>query len=221
MTESTSIFQLISQASPMVMAIMLLLLLASFYGWCLIAVLEVRFWRANSQDKAFENMFWSGVDVKTLYQRLQASPLRFGLSAIFFDGFSEFLKLRQKGLSREQIISGTERMIRIAMNRQQHLLEKGSAVLATIGSVAPYVGLLGTVWGIMSAFLGLAQVEQATLASVAPGIAEALIATAMGLFAAIPAVVAYNRYTTRGEEVYEQRMLFAEELTAMLQREAK
>ena len=118
------------------------------------------------------------------------------------------------------MIEGTERILRVGLSRDQSRLEQGLSALASIGSVAPYVGLFGTVWGIMSAFIGLAQVEQVTLATVAPGIAEALIATAIGLFAAIPAVLAFNHYTAKGEEIYSGRALFSEEMVALLQRQS-
>lgn len=211
---------LILHASLVVKLVMLLLVMASVYGWYLIAKLEGVFRKAEQQDQHFEKVFWSGADLKTLYQNAQTKPDRQGLEAIFFDGFAEFLKLHQKNASKEEVIQGTERILRIALSRQQTHLEQGTPVLASIGSVAPYVGLFGTVWGIMNSFLGLSQTQQATLATVAPGIAEALIATAIGLFAAIPAVLAYNRYSARAEAVYQHRALFAEEMTALLQREA-
>jgi len=211
---------LILHASLVVKLVMLLLVAASVYGWFLIAKLERIFRQAEQQDQHFEKVFWSGADLKTLYQNAQTKPDRQGLEAIFFDGFAEFLKLHQKNASKDDVIHGTERILRVALARQQIRLEQGAPMLASIGSVAPYVGLFGTVWGIMNSFLGLSQTQQATLATVAPGIAEALIATAIGLFAAIPAVLAYNRYSARAEAVYQHRALFAEEMTALLQREA-
>ncbi|MEC7119966.1 MAG: protein TolQ [Pseudomonadota bacterium] len=220
MPTSMNPIDLILHASLVVKLVMLLLVMASVYGWYLIAKLEGVFRKAEQQDQHFEKVFWSGADLKTLYQNAQTKPDRQGLEAIFFDGFAEFLKLHQKNASKEEVIQGTERILRIALSRQQTHLEQGTPVLASIGSVAPYVGLFGTVWGIMNSFLGLSQTQQATLATVAPGIAEALIATAIGLFAAIPAVLAYNRYSARAEAVYQHRALFAEEMTALLQREA-
>ncbi|MFT5097753.1 MAG: biopolymer transport protein TolQ, partial [Psychrobacter okhotskensis] len=134
-------------------------------------------------------------------------------------GFSEYLRMHKKRQPKDDIIDGVERKLRVGLGRQQQLLESGLTTLASIGSVAPYVGLFGTVWGIMNAFLGLSQSEQATLATVAPGIAEALIATAMGLFAAIPAVLAYNHFTAKASRLYDSRALFCDEMTGMLQRE--
>ncbi|ONG41647.1 protein TolQ [Alkanindiges hydrocarboniclasticus] len=217
---SLNISDLILHASPVVQIVMLILFLASIYGWFLIAKLEMTFRKSNQQDSSFEKIFWSGADLKTLYKNAQTHPHRQGIESVFYEGFTEFLKLKKRQASREDTISGTERMLRVSLSREQNVLEQGASTLASIGSVSPYVGLFGTVWGIMNAFIGLAQVEQVTLATVAPGIAEALIATAIGLFAAIPAVLAYNRYSAKSEAVYQQRALFAEEMTALLQRES-
>lgn len=220
MPTSMNPIDLILHASLVVQLVMLSLVAASGYGWFLIVKLERIFKQAEQQDQHFEKVFWSGADLKTLYQNAQTKPDRQGLEAVFFDGFAEFLKLHQKNASKEEVIQGTERILRVALARQQTRLEQGTPMLASIGSVAPYVGLFGTVWGIMNSFLGLSMTQQATLATVAPGIAEALIATAIGLFAAIPAVLAYNRYSARAEAAYQHRALFAEEMTALLQREA-
>jgi biopolymer transport protein TolQ len=220
MPTSMNPIDLIIHASFVVKLVMLLLLLASVYGWYLIATLEQARRRAERDDQHFEKVFWSGAELKTLYQSAQTKPNRHGLEVVFYEGFSEFLKLRQKQASKEDVIAGTERMMRVALARQQTHLEAGTSTLASIGSVSPYVGLFGTVWGIMNSFLGLSQTQQATLATVAPGIAEALIATAIGLFAAIPAVLAFNRYSGRAEAIYQQRALFAEEMIGLLQREA-
>lgn len=220
MPTSMNPIDLILHASLVVKLVMLVLVLASVYGWYLIARLEQALRRAERDDQHFEKVFWSGAELKTLYQNVQTKPNRHGLEVVFYEGFSEFLKLRHKQASKEDIVTGTERMMRVALSRQQHALEDGTATLASIGSVSPYVGLFGTVWGIMNAFMGLSMVQQATLATVAPGIAEALIATAIGLFAAIPAVLAFNRYSARAEAVYTHRALFAEEMSGLLQREA-
>lgn len=217
---SLNISDLILHASPVVQIVMLILFLASIYGWFLIVKLEMAFRHSNQHDNSFEKIFWSGADLKTLYKNAQTHPHRQGIESVFYEGFTEFLKLKKRQASREDTISGTERMLRVSLSREQNVLEQGASTLASIGSVSPYVGLFGTVWGIMNAFIGLAQVEQVTLATVAPGIAEALIATAIGLFAAIPAVLAYNRYSAKSEAVYQQRALFAEEMTALLQRES-
>lgn len=218
-SNSLNISDLILHASPVVQLVMLILFLASIYGWYLIVKLELAFRKSTQEDKSFEKIFWSGADLKTLYKNAQTHPHRQGIESVFYEGFAEFLKFKQRNASKEDTITGTERMLRVALSREQNVLEEGSSTLASIGSVSPYIGLFGTVWGIMNAFIGLAQVEQVTLATVAPGIAEALIATAIGLFAAIPAVLAFNRYSAKSEAVYQQRALFAEEMTALLQRE--
>jgi len=195
------------------------LLLASLLSWVVIFRLSARLGSAKSFDEQFETWFWSGEDLAKLYQGVQGSPDRQGLEQIFYVGFSEYLRMHKKRQPKDDIIDGVERKLRVGLGRQQQLLESGLTTLASIGSVAPYVGLFGTVWGIMNAFLGLSQTEQATLASVAPGIAEALIATAMGLFAAIPAVLAFNHFTAQSARLYESRALFCDEMTGMLQRE--
>lgn len=213
------ITDLILQASPVVQLVMFLLLVASLYSWYLIAKLSMGFKKAQKQDKHFQKMFWSGATLDTLYNNAQLNSQRNGLEDIFYDGYAEFLKLQDRKASLAQKLDGTERILRVGLSRDQSLLEKGLGHLASIGSVAPYVGLFGTVWGIMNAFIGLAAVEQVTLATVAPGIAEALIATAIGLFAAIPAVLSFNHFTSMSENVYSDRALFAEEMVALLQRQ--
>ncbi|MEN2750831.1 protein TolQ [Psychrobacter sp. FBL11] len=219
MPESLNIIDLITQASLLVQIVMGLLLLASLVSWIIIFRLSARLGTAKNFDDQFETWFWSGEDLAKLYQGVQGSPERQGLEQIFYIGFSEYLRMHKKRQPKDDIIDGVERKLRVGLGRQQQLLESGITTLASIGSVAPYVGLFGTVWGIMNAFLGLSQTEQATLASVAPGIAEALIATAMGLFAAIPAVLAYNHFTAKSGQLYESRALFCDEMTGMLQRE--
>lgn len=219
MPESLNIIELITQASLLVQIVMALLLLASLVCWVMIFRLSSRLGTARSFDEQFESWFWSGEDLAKLYQGVQNSPDRQGLEQIFYVGFSEYLKMHKKRQPKADIIDGVERKLRVGLGRQQQLLESGLALLASIGSVAPYVGLFGTVWGIMNAFLGLSQTETASLAAVAPGIAEALIATAMGLFAAIPAVLAYNHFTAKANRIYDSRALFCDEMTGMLQRE--
>lgn len=219
MPESLNILQLIMNASFLVKVVMGLLLLASLVSWVIIFRLSARLGTAKSFDEQFETWFWSGEDLAKLYQGIQGSPDRQGLEQIFYVGFSEYLRMHKKRQPKDDIIDGVERKLRVGLGRQQQLLESGIATLASIGSVAPYVGLFGTVWGIMNAFLGLSQTEQASIASVAPGIAEALIATAMGLFAAIPAVLAFNHFTAKSGRLYDSRALFCDEMTGMLQRE--
>lgn len=213
------ITDLITHASSTVQFVMLLLLIASIYSWYLIAKLSISFKKAKKQDEHFEKMFWSGASLETLYNNAQLNSERHGLEDVFYDGYSEFQKLHQRRASSHQKLEGTERILRVGLSRDQSLLEKGLGHLASIGSVAPYVGLFGTVWGIMNAFIGLAAVEQVSLATVAPGIAEALIATAIGLFAAIPAVLAFNHFTSDSEAIYSNRALFSEEMMALLQRQ--
>jgi biopolymer transport protein TolQ len=217
---SLHISDLILQASPVVQLVMLVLVLASVFSWYLIAKLHMGYKKARQGDDHFQKIVWSGADLNTLYTNAQLNSKRDGLEDIFYQGLSEYLKLKKRQADTVPMIEGTERILRVGLSRDQGRLEQGLSALASIGSVAPYVGLFGTVWGIMSAFIGLAQVEQVTLATVAPGIAEALIATAIGLFAAIPAVLAFNHYTAKGEEIYSDRALFAEEMVALLQRQS-
>ncbi|OTG68157.1 protein TolQ [Acinetobacter sp. ANC 4470] len=216
---SLHVSDLILQASPVVQLVMLVLLLASLYSWYLIAKLHMSYKKAQADDEHFQKIFWSGAELNTLYNNAQLNSKRIGLEDIFYQGIGEFFKLKKYQATTQQTIDGTERILRVGLSRDQGGLEQGLGALASIGSVAPYIGLFGTVWGIMNAFIGLADVDQVTLATVAPGIAEALIATAIGLFAAIPAVLAFNHYTAKGETVYSDRALFAEEMVALLQRQ--
>ncbi|ATO19919.1 protein TolQ [Acinetobacter sp. LoGeW2-3] len=220
LASSLQVSDLILQASPVVQLVMLSLLLASLYSWYLIAKLYMGYKKAQAEDEHFQKIFWSGAELNTLYNNAQLNSKRTGLEDIFYQGLGEFLKLKKRNASTTQSIEGTERILRVGLSRDQGGLENGLGALASIGSVAPYVGLFGTVWGIMNAFIGLADVDQVTLATVAPGIAEALIATAIGLFAAIPAVLAFNHYTAKGEALYSDRALFAEEMIALLQRQS-
>lgn len=217
---SLHISDLILQASPVVQLVMLVLVLASLFSWYLIAKLHMTYKKARQGDEHFQKIFWSGAELNTLYNNAQVNSKREGLEDIFYHGLGEFLKLKKRHAETTPMLEGAERILGVGLSRDQGRLEQGLGVLASIGSVAPYIGLFGTVWGIMSAFIGLAQVDQVTLATVAPGIAEALIATAIGLFAAIPAVLAFNHYTAKGEEIYSERALFAEEMLALLQRQS-
>lgn len=219
LSDSINLISLITNASLLVQIVMGILLLASILCWVLIFRLSARLGTAKRQDQHFENWFWSGEDLAKLYQGIQNSPDRHGLANIFYVGFSEFLRMNKKRQPKDHIIDGVERKLRVGLGRQQQSLESGLAVLASIGSVSPYIGLFGTVWGIMNAFIGLSEASQVSLAAVAPGIAEALIATAMGLFAAIPAVLAYNHFTAKAAGIYDSRALFCDEMTGMLQRE--
>ncbi len=219
-----SILHLVTQASIPVQAVMLLLVLMSLWSWWLIFYKGARIKEAKREIKAFDEAFWGGSDLTSLYQRVKDGGERAigGAQAeVFAAGFREFVKQKkQANATKEVIVDGTRRALKVAVEREMDQLEHRLPGLATVASVAPYVGLLGTVWGIMNSFRGLASVGQATLAQVAPGIAEALIATAIGLFAAIPAVVAYNRYQAELERINTRLDTFAEEFLNILQRQA-
>ncbi|MCS6997398.1 MAG: protein TolQ [Casimicrobiaceae bacterium] len=219
-----SIVHLIAQASIPVQAVMLLLVLMSLWSWWLIFYKGSLIKQAKRRIRAFDDAFWSGSDLTALYQRVrdgQADAIAGAQAEVFVAGFREFVKQkRQANATKEAIVDGTRRALKVAVEREMDRLEHRLPGLATVASVAPYIGLLGTVWGIMNSFRGLASVGQATLAQVAPGIAEALIATAIGLFAAIPAVVAYNRYQAELDRINTQLETFAEEFLNILQRQA-
>ncbi|MDG4866938.1 protein TolQ [Guyparkeria sp. 1SP6A2] len=221
MNSEPSVVELITGASLPVQLVLIILLLASIASWALIIHKAGVYRRAVKGVRAFEGSFWAGGSLNEFYDRIsrEARP-REGHEAVFEAGFREFQRLRQaEGRSQAQIIDGVERAMRVAENRQIDQLEEGVPFLATVGSVSPYVGLFGTVWGIMSAFMNLGTMQSATLAAVAPPIAEALIATAMGLFAAIPAVIAYNRYTGRVDWLAGRYENFVDEFLGLLQRQ--
>jgi biopolymer transport protein TolQ len=220
-TVDLSLFHLVSNASFLVQMIMLLLLLASVASWTLIFSKWRELKTARVSMDQFEDRFWSGGDVAELHQKLTArKQLIKGAEQLFNVGFTSYLHiLKKKGASAGEVLDGTRRAMRVALNREADKLETSLPFLATVGSISPFVGLFGTVWGIMNSFRALGNVSQATLAMVAPGIAEALIATAMGLFAAIPAVVAYNRYVNEVERLINRYDNFLEEFTAILQRQ--
>ena len=219
--QDLSLFHLVLHASLPVQVVMALLLGASLMSWWFIFIKMFALKRALRVTDRFEREFWGGGDINAMYQRVAAEREDAGeMERIFEAGFREFMKLRrQTGLSLNVIIDGTRRAMRATYQRELDGLESHLSFLATVGSVSPYVGLFGTVWGIMLAFQGLATVAQATLAQVAPGIAEALIATAMGLFAAIPAVVGYNRYTHDIDRLANRMESFMEEFSNILQRQ--
>jgi biopolymer transport protein TolQ len=220
MTEPLSILGLISHASIPVQLVMLSLVAASVYSWSLIVKYRRVHSRAMRDLKDFEELFWSGADLSSLYQKSQHKEDLQGAEALFCTGFKEFMRLKQKGLNQESIMQGVTRAMRITLSQEQNRLEGKLPALASIASTAPYVGLFGTVWGIMTSFIGLAQVQQATLATVAPGIAEALIATAIGLFAAIPAVLAYNHFMANSDVLNNRYTMFADEFMGILHRES-
>jgi biopolymer transport protein TolQ len=220
-TQDLSFIHLISNASVLVQLVMGLLLLVSLMSWWYI-FLKLFAIRAEVRlTEEFEDAFWRNPDLNQLYQGAKSGRGDQGaLERIFAAGFAEFAKLKkQHGVDASAVMDGTRRAMRATYQREMDRLESHLAFLASVGSVSPYVGLFGTVWGIMNAFRGLANVGQATLAHVAPGIAEALVATAMGLFAAIPAVVAYNRYAHDIDRLATRFESFTEEFSNVLQRQ--
>ena len=221
-TTDMSLFTLLSGASLPVQIVMAVLLLTSLVSWWYIFIKVFTISRADKEAVDFEHIFWTGGDLNKLYEGVTAGRRKVqGLASIFEAGFKEYARLkRQGGLEVSDIMEGSRRAMRAAYNREMDELDAHLPFLASVGSVSPYIGLFGTVWGIMNAFRGLANVAQATLAHVAPGIAEALIATAIGLFAAIPAVIAYNRFAAGVDRLAVRYESFMEEFTNILQRKA-
>jgi biopolymer transport protein TolQ len=221
-TQDLTIVAMIVNASIVVKVVMGLLALASLYSWTYIFLKLFAIGRAKRQADAFEREFWGGTDLVGLYQRAAGGRyVAAGMERIFEAGFKEFLKLKGRaGADVSSLMDGTRRAMKATLQREMDSLESHLSFLATVGSVSPYIGLFGTVWGIMNAFRGLSSVAQATLAQVAPGIAEALVATAIGLFAAIPAVIAYNRFTHDIDRLAGRYESFMEELSNILQRQA-
>jgi biopolymer transport protein TolQ len=217
-----SALQLVLDASVVVQLVMALLLAASVSSWMIILRKRAELTRTRADADKFEDEFWAGGDLTALYRKLEANRSKvFGVASIFEAGFREFGRMRQHGaINADQIIEGSRRAMRAALLKETDRLEKSLSMLATIGSTSPYVGLFGTVWGIMSVFYSLGGTAQVTLAQVGPGISEALIATAMGLFAAIPAVIFYNRYADQVSRLELRYDTFVEELSTILQRSA-
>jgi len=222
MSEGLNPWELVRGASLIVQIVMGLLLLASIVSWSIMLRKRGELRRARADADRFEEVFWSGGDLTAMFRAIdQGRRITKGMEAIFESGFREFSRMRQQGgFGSAQLIEGSRRGMRVALLKESDRLEQSLSMLATVGSTSPYVGLFGTVWGIMNAFHGLGNVQQATLAMVAPGIAEALIATAMGLFAAIPAVIAYNRYADQVSRIELRYDTFVEELSTILQRHA-
>ena len=214
--------QLVLHASLPVQFVMLLLLAASIASWVIIFRKKRVLDRAEREADRFEERFWSGAELSKLYAGATERNRDIGgLEAIFEGGFREFNRIRQRrGVESRVQLEGAQRAMRASASRELDGLERNLEFLANVGSISPYVGLFGTVWGIMVSFQGLANVREATIATVAPGISEALIATAMGLFAAIPAVWAYNRFATRVERMSVRYDTFSEEFSSILQRQA-
>ncbi len=221
MSTELSFFSLVLKASPLVQLVMASLMLASIVCWTMIFDRSRVLKKARKAADAFEKRFWSGGDMGELYNQVGGSDSSSGLANIFYAGFQEFTRLRQHAdIEPMAVVEGARRAMHVALSREMDGLENNLSFLATVGSTSPYVGLFGTVWGIMNSFMALGSVKQATLSLVAPGIAEALIATAMGLFAAIPAVVAYNRYSNDVERLNGRYEDFLDEFTTILQRQA-
>jgi biopolymer transport protein TolQ len=225
MNESISIWSLILGATWPVQLVMLGLLSLSVLSWVIIVQKWLVINDADTEVFNFEKRFWSGMDLSQLYRdgtsKQKGNTAVIGMENLFRSGFKEFTRLRQQpGIDSDAVMEGSQRAMRVALAREEKVLEKHIALLATVASVSPYIGLFGTVWGIMDSFIGLANQSQASLAVVAPGIAEALIATAMGLFAAIPAVLAYNRYASKVDSIVHSYYTFLDEFSSILHRQA-
>jgi biopolymer transport protein TolQ len=221
MNGDLNLLALMMGASLPVKLVLALLIVFSFASWVIIFRKQALLNRAMSGADDFEERFWSGADLAGLFREVTASGGQItGIESIFEAGFREFARLRQRRqMDARTMLEGAQRGMRVAETREIDRLEQNLEFLANVGSISPYVGLFGTVWGIMIAFQGLANVKEATIAMVAPGISEALIATAMGLFAAIPAVWAYNRFSTKLERVSTRYDTFVEEFSSILQRQ--
>src|SRR6202522_477596 len=221
MSNDLSIWAMVLDASPIVQAVMALLMGASIASWAVIFGKSHVISKSRRQANQFETAFWSGGDLASLYRSIETKGREgTGLQSIFESGFGEFSRLRLQGTPVDQLLEGARRAMRVAQMRELDRLERNLATLATVGSTSPYVGLFGTVWGIMSAFSSLGNAQQATLAMVAPGISEALITTAIGLFAAIPAVIAFNRFADQVGRLEVRYDAFMEEFSSILQRHA-
>lgn len=220
MNESLSILDLVLGASIVVQVVMGLLVFASLTSWVMIFQRGFALSSIRRQATDFENEFWSGKDLGELYVELDTENSDvIGLESIFASGFKEFSRSSQQdGVDQERVMQNVQRAMRVALAREEERLETHLPFLATVGSTSPYVGLFGTVWGIMNSFRGLATVNQASLSVVAPGISEALVATAIGLFAAIPAVIAYNRYAAYVEVIMNRFEAFSDEFSSILDR---
>src|SRR5574344_1205147 len=219
-TGQLSITNLILNASPLVQIVMLFLLGLSVASWTIIISKTNGFKAARVKADEFEDKFWSGIDLNNLYQDcIKKGQELIGLEVIYSSGFKEFVRLINSGpADQEVVMDGTYRQMKVSQSREMENLEAHLGTLATVGSISPYIGLFGTVWGIMHAFIALAAVKNATLSMVAPPIAEALIATAMGLFAAIPAVMFYNRFATKVEALENRYINFMDEFATILNR---
>lgn len=219
---NTELLDLILMASPVVQAVMVILALMSIAAWSVAFAKSYQLTQAHKQAQQFEQTFWQTPELTGLFNQMtQHGQVQSGMAAIFEAGFREFVRLKKQGVVNSQdLVAGAQRAMKITFSKNADQLENRLALLATVGSSAPYIGLFGTVWGVMHAFQSLGNVQNATLAAVAPGISEALIATAIGLFAAIPAVIAYNRLSTRVERLLSDYENFADGFLTILQRQA-
>lgn len=221
MEAEMSLFSLVTRASFLVQIVMLILLSASVLSWVVIVLKYKVLKLAREEAVRFEDQFWSGINLSDLYQQVKRkNEERRGIARIFEAGFSEYVRTHKNKINPEMMLASVQRSMKVAVAREEDALNSHLSLLATIGSISPYIGLFGTVWGIMRSFIALGAVEHASLAMVAPGIAEALIATAMGLFAAIPAVIAYNRYAESVDRLSSTYENFAEEFATILQRQS-
>ena len=225
MTQELGLLELVLGASVLVQIVMLILVLASITSWFVIIQRTMLMRRTDDELLSFEERFWSGIDLAQLYregnQAVADGQLPTGVESLFRAGFKEFSRLSQQSdIDADAMLEGSRRAMRVALMRETDRIEQHLPFLASVGSTSPYIGLLGTVWGIMHSFRGLANATQATLATVAPGISEALIATAMGLFAAIPAVLADNKLAARSDVLLNRYETFVDEFSGILQRQA-
>jgi len=216
-----SLISLVTRASLLVQIVMLILLSASVLSWVIISLKYKVLKLAKEEAIRFEDQFWSGINLSDLYQQVKRKTEESrGIAKIFESGFAEYIRTHKNKTNTEMMLASVQRSMKVAVAREEDFLDSHLSLLATIGSISPYIGLFGTVWGIMRSFIALGAVEHASLAMVAPGIAEALIATAMGLFAAIPAVIAYNRYAEKVDRLSSTYENFAEEFATILQRQS-
>lgn len=222
MNQPLSVIELMLNASLLVQMVMAVLVIASVISWMMIIQRSSAYSKTLRDIDSFEEYFWSGIDLRDLYTELESDQAEMNdIESIFVGGFKEYQRLSdQAGMEADAALQGAHRAMKVALVRAEEKLDKHLPFLATVGSTSPYIGLFGTVWGIMNSFRSLANMTQATLSAVAPGISEALIATAMGLFAAIPAVIAYNRYSARSESLMNRYDNFADEFAIILHRAA-
>ncbi|GJL83468.1 MAG: protein TolQ [marine bacterium B5-7] len=221
-SDSLSIIHLVLNASFLVQIVMLILLLASVVSWTMIFNKWSLFKTLRNASDDFESDFWSGGELSRLYREWSSDERRMiGMANIFVPGYREYNRLSSSvGITRSELVDGVHRAMRVALTREIEILESSLSFLATVGSTSPYIGLFGTVWGIMNSFRSLGSMQHVTIATVAPGISEALIATAMGLFAAIPAVIAYNRFNSTSEQLISRYEVFVEEFLSIVNRQA-